>query len=131
VVRVVPYASHAEAVRVGPVLVGDAELSIPYRIYNDEPAEEILAELTAAQRLVVHVFYTRHRDGRIRERHLDQVIGMPQLPSPSDHSLSRHSSRLAIVQLGLPLPNHTRTLRRMNQESQLPHVCRVRTQVIA
>jgi hypothetical protein len=74
-VRVVPHARHAGARQVGPVLVGDVELSIPYRIYNDEPADEFLAELTATQRLVVHVFYSRHHDGRVRERHLDQVIG--------------------------------------------------------
>jgi hypothetical protein len=75
VVHVIPCASQAGAGHVGPVVVGDAELSIPYRIYNDEPARELLVELTATQRLLVHAFYTRHHDGRVRERNLDQVVG--------------------------------------------------------
>jgi hypothetical protein len=75
VVDVVPHANPPGAGQVGPVLVGDAELSLPYRIYSDEPAERLLAGLTATQRLLVRAFYTRHHDGRIRERNLDQVIG--------------------------------------------------------
>lgn len=55
--------------------VYDDLLSIPYRIYNPEPAVSELAALTPIQQVMVHCLYTRHNDGFVRQRHLADVIG--------------------------------------------------------
>lgn len=57
------------------VRVYDDLLSIPYRIYNAEPAATDLAALSAIQQAMVHCLYTRHNDGFVRQRHLSAVIG--------------------------------------------------------
>lgn len=50
---------------------------IPYRIYHDPPALEALQALTPIQQMMLSCWYTRHHDGFLRQRHLDQVIGVP------------------------------------------------------
>lgn len=56
------------------VRVGGEQLLIPYRIYNDEPEAEPLAGLSSRQRAIMACFYTRHHDGRVRQRNLERVI---------------------------------------------------------
>ncbi|MEU1801684.1 hypothetical protein [Streptomyces sp. NPDC019937] len=50
-------------------------VSVPYRIYHDEPLADTECLLTATQRLVLHCLYSRHSDGRVRQRHLEQITG--------------------------------------------------------
>ena len=42
----------------------------PIRIYNDEPSDFDVSELSAQQRSMIHCMYSRHHDGHVRERHL-------------------------------------------------------------
>ena len=50
--------------------VGGEAVTIPYRIYNPEPARF----LTGQQQLVLDCLYSRHHDGRVRQRHLRAVL---------------------------------------------------------
>ncbi|MFC4017623.1 hypothetical protein ACFOW4_06660 [Micromonospora sp. GCM10011542] len=60
------------------VLVDGEPVSIPYRIYSDEPSVAAQTALTATQRAVLDCLYTRHHDGRVRQRRLEQVIALIQ-----------------------------------------------------
>nr|WP_281155737.1 hypothetical protein [Streptomyces sp. HYC2] len=58
-----------------PVQVSGESVAIPYRIHHDEPLTGTEGSLTANQRLILHCLYSRHGDGRIRQRRLEQVVG--------------------------------------------------------
>ena len=47
-------------------------VSIPTRIYHPEPTADV--ELTGTQRLVLHCLYSRHHDGKVRQRHVEQIL---------------------------------------------------------
>jgi len=75
----------AEAVAVMPpaeygplgsysVRVQGEPLEIPMRIYNPEPPGDLERGLSTTQRTVLHCLYTRHHDGFVRQRHLQQTI---------------------------------------------------------
>jgi hypothetical protein len=49
-------------------------LTIPARIYHPEPDPAAEHALTPAQRLILHCLYTRHHDGWVRQRRLEQVV---------------------------------------------------------
>jgi hypothetical protein len=55
--------------------VSGGTVAIPYRIHHDEPPAGAERSLTATRRLILHCLYTRHGDGRIRQRHLEPVLG--------------------------------------------------------
>lgn len=55
-------------------LVSGDVLSIPYRIYYDEPDQSQLSSLTYEQQVILHALYTRHHDGYVRESHLTTLI---------------------------------------------------------
>ncbi|TDC23615.1 hypothetical protein E1265_12200 [Streptomyces sp. 8K308] len=57
------------------VTVAGQAVTIPYRIYHDEPPESTVRTLAATEATVLHCLYTRHSDGRIRQRHVEQVVG--------------------------------------------------------
>ncbi|MCF3106007.1 hypothetical protein IPZ58_31205 [Streptomyces roseoverticillatus] len=57
------------------VEVRGESLTIPTRIYNDVPSTESIRALTVTQQTILHCLYTRHHDGRVRQRHLEQVTG--------------------------------------------------------
>lgn len=57
------------------VVVQGQEVSLPERLYNDEPPSEAVAALSSRQRQLLHCLYSRHHDGRVRERHLSAVVG--------------------------------------------------------
>ncbi|WP_372346306.1 hypothetical protein [Streptomyces sp. KL116D] len=66
-------------VRLAPVAPFDVEVqgetvTIPSRIYHDEPDAELQASLTATQQLILHCLYSRHCDGRVRQRHLERIV---------------------------------------------------------
>lgn len=50
------------------VLVRGELVHIPYRIYNPEPEQGALADLSRQQMEILSCLYTRHHDGRVRER---------------------------------------------------------------
>jgi hypothetical protein len=56
------------------VRVGGEQLLIPYRIYQPEPEREALAGLSSRQRVITACLYTRHHDGRVRQRNLERII---------------------------------------------------------
>lgn len=56
------------------VRVGGEQLLIPYRIYNEEPDAESLAGLSSRQQTIMACLYTRHHDGRVRQRNLERII---------------------------------------------------------
>ncbi|WBB63919.1 hypothetical protein O7599_15965 [Streptomyces sp. WMMC500] len=66
------------AARIAPVspfsvYVGDQAVAIPYRIYQDEPPVDVVRALTGVQQAILHCLYSRHSDGRVRQRHLERI----------------------------------------------------------
>ena len=65
--------------RLGPVEPFQVEVqgeivAIPSRIYNEEPEVGLERSLTGTQRLILHCLYSRHSDGRVRQRRLEQIV---------------------------------------------------------
>lgn len=56
------------------VWVDDEELLVPYRIYHAEPDPIAVTELAPRAQLVLRCLYTRHHDGHVRQRSLEQVV---------------------------------------------------------
>ncbi|MFJ9737734.1 hypothetical protein [Streptomyces sp. NPDC101166] len=56
------------------VAVEGRQVSLPGRLYNDEPPAHTLDSLSPRQRLLLHCLYTRHHDGRVRQRHLAEIV---------------------------------------------------------
>ncbi|MFI5527471.1 hypothetical protein ACIA8O_02835 [Kitasatospora sp. NPDC051853] len=72
-IAVLPEARHRSD-HTFTVLVGGEDLAIPDRIYRSElPSSEVVS-LTERQRLMLHCLYTRHHDGRVRQRHLAPLL---------------------------------------------------------
>lgn len=59
---------------IGPVFLGGNRLHIPARVYTLEPEAGEMGRLTPTQRLIVSCVYTRHHDGRVREKYLAQIL---------------------------------------------------------
>ncbi|MFF3976308.1 hypothetical protein [Streptomyces sp. NPDC001828] len=76
VLAVVPDAGLSPVSPVSPfeVEVQGETVAIPSRIYNDEPEADRQQPLTSTQRVILHCLYTRHHDGRVRQRHLEQIV---------------------------------------------------------
>lgn len=49
-------------------------VTIPSRIYNEEPVADLQRSLTPTQQSIVHCLYTRHHDGLVRQRHVEQIV---------------------------------------------------------
>lgn len=49
-------------------------LKIPYRLYFDEPQNEKKEQLTVLQMTILHCIYSRHHNGFVRQRHLEQLL---------------------------------------------------------
>lgn len=49
-------------------------VAIPSRIYNEEPTANLQRPLTATQQGILHCLYSRHSDGLVRQRHLEQIV---------------------------------------------------------
>jgi hypothetical protein len=63
-----------EAVGSFRVEVRGEAVAIPERIHHPEPAADAAHALTGAQRVVLHCLYSRHHDGRVRQRHAERVV---------------------------------------------------------
>ena len=73
VLAVMPVSRH-RPVAPFSVIVQGQQVSIPGRVYNDEPSPESVAALSSRQRQVLHCLYSRHWDGWVRQRHLAQIL---------------------------------------------------------
>lgn len=67
--------------RIAPVtpftaMVDGETVVIPYRIDADPPASDVIATLTPIQQAILNCWYTRHHDGFVRKRRIEQVIGV-------------------------------------------------------
>ncbi|MEU0332816.1 hypothetical protein [Streptomyces sp. NPDC006193] len=68
---------------VGAILPGEhfsvevrgETVAIPSRIYSDEPDGGSEECLTETQRMLLHCLYSRHSDGRVRQRRLEHIVG--------------------------------------------------------
>ncbi|MGV2920859.1 hypothetical protein [Streptomyces alfalfae] len=72
VLAVMPEASSAPVMPF-EVEVQDEIVAIPYRLYNEEPYANLERPLSGTQQMILHCLYSRHHDGRVRQRHLEQI----------------------------------------------------------
>lgn len=72
VLAVMPEASSAPKMPF-EVEVQDEVVAIPYRLYNEEPYANLERPLSGTQQMILHCLYSRHHDGRVRQRHLEQI----------------------------------------------------------
>lgn len=56
------------------VEVEGGTVAIPSRIYHEEPGTGSERGLSETQQMVLHCLYSRHHDGRVRQRHLEQIL---------------------------------------------------------
>lgn len=57
------------------VRVGEEELVIPYRVY-DQGFEGVFAHLTETQSILYSYLLTRHYDGHVRQRYLERILSV-------------------------------------------------------
>ncbi|MFE0381331.1 hypothetical protein ACFW1M_38535 [Streptomyces inhibens] len=50
-------------------------VTVPSRIYHGEPDDELEHFLTETQQMILHCLYSRHSDGRVRQRRVAQIVG--------------------------------------------------------
>jgi hypothetical protein len=72
--QTMPEASYPPAGTFDEVWVQGEHLTIPDRLYNPEPAADLVGRLSAVQVKILHCLYTRHHDGYVRQRHLREII---------------------------------------------------------
>jgi hypothetical protein len=65
--------------RLAPMMPFEVEVQgetvvIPSRIYNEEPGADLERPLAGTQQMILHCLYSRHSDGRVRQRHLEQIV---------------------------------------------------------
>ncbi|MGW2639445.1 hypothetical protein [Streptomyces sp. NPDC001348] len=77
VLAVVPDARLAP-MRPFEVEVQGETVVIPSRIYNEEPSVGSERLLTGTRQVILHCLYSRHSDGRVRQRHLEYVLESTQ-----------------------------------------------------
>ncbi|MFI7217945.1 hypothetical protein [Micromonospora maritima] len=77
VLKLLPPAPLAPALPFG-VAVDEQPLVIPYRIYQAEPPAGAEASLPPTQSAILNCLYTRHHDGRVRQRRLEHILGLDE-----------------------------------------------------
>ncbi|MEW2522946.1 hypothetical protein [Actinacidiphila alni] len=65
--------------RLAPMMPFEVEVqgetvAIPSRIYNEEPGVGLERPLSGTHQVILHCLYSRHSDGRVRQRHLEQIV---------------------------------------------------------
>lgn len=73
VLRVMPDARPAPIGRF-EVEVQGVTVAIPSRICHEEPSAHLQQSLSATQQVILHCLYSRHGDGLVRQRHLEQLV---------------------------------------------------------
>ncbi|MCX5387350.1 hypothetical protein [Streptomyces sp. NBC_00083] len=53
-------------------------VTIPLRIDRNEPDADVVGSLSDVQQVVLHCLYSRHSDGRVRQRHLEQIVKLDE-----------------------------------------------------
>ncbi|RPK56885.1 hypothetical protein EES43_23210 [Streptomyces sp. ADI96-02] len=48
--------------------------AIPSRIYNEEPGADVEWDPTGTRQVILHCLYSRHHEGHVRQRHLEQLV---------------------------------------------------------
>src|SRR4051794_16585113 len=56
--------------------VGDDVVEVPYRIYLNEPDDQLIQSLSAEQTTILHCIYLLHHDGFVRQKHLEGLAGV-------------------------------------------------------
>ncbi|MFD5758423.1 hypothetical protein ACFWIZ_25270 [Streptomyces sp. NPDC127044] len=75
VLAVMPDARFPPAEPFEVVEVQGETVAIPYRIHNEEPETGGSERpLTETQQVILHCLYSRHGDGRVRQRHLEKIM---------------------------------------------------------
>ncbi|WP_405667876.1 hypothetical protein OG379_37935 [Streptomyces sp. NBC_01166] len=72
VLAVMPEASSAPMMPFEVEVQGET-VAIPSRLYNKEPDPGFERALSGTQQVILHCLYSRHHDGRVRQRHLEQI----------------------------------------------------------
>jgi hypothetical protein len=72
--QTMPETSYPPAGTFDEVWVRGEHLTIPGRLYNPEPADDLSGRLSAVQVKILHCLYTRHHDGYVRQHHLREII---------------------------------------------------------
>ncbi|MDK1474494.1 hypothetical protein QNO07_13880 [Streptomyces sp. 549] len=67
-----PATAHAPMWPFHVEVLGET-VAVTSRIYHDEPQGRVESTLTGTQQVVLHCLYSRHHDGRVRQRHLEQL----------------------------------------------------------
>ncbi|GCD97907.1 hypothetical protein [Embleya hyalina] len=57
-----------------PVDVHGERVAIPYRVYDEAPDFALSASFSGRRMTVLDCLYTRHHDGRVRQRHLERIL---------------------------------------------------------
>ncbi|NYS21152.1 hypothetical protein HFP43_32520 [Streptomyces sp. SJ1-7] len=74
VLAAMPEAGLARAMPFEVEVQGET-VAIPSRIYIEEPtADREEPRLAGTQQVILHCLYSRHHDGRVRQRHLEQMV---------------------------------------------------------
>ncbi|MFD8277562.1 hypothetical protein [Streptomyces flaveolus] len=74
VLAVIPEARLAPTMPFEVEVQGET-VAIPSRIYNGEPSTDSeRPPLAGTQQVILHCLYSRHSDGRVRQRHLEQIV---------------------------------------------------------
>ena len=75
VLKVIPEATHPPTTDdIGPVCIGGEQLQIPYRIYAAEPQTVSVSQLSERQLTILACIYSRHSNGRVRQKYLPTLI---------------------------------------------------------
>lgn len=53
-------------------------VTIPSRIYHDEPNADVVRSLSGIQQVILRCRYSRHCDGSVRRRHLEQIVRLDE-----------------------------------------------------
>lgn len=73
VLALVPDAGFAPVLPFEVEVQGET-VTIPSRIYSEEPGTDLQRPLTPLQQVILHCLYTRHHDGLVRQRNLEQIV---------------------------------------------------------
>jgi hypothetical protein len=74
---IMPSTDYSHASPFTVVAAGE-EVTIPYRIYNPQPPKALARALTSQQAAILRCLYTRHHDGYVRQRQVEQILRIPE-----------------------------------------------------
>ena len=71
----IPYSELPPSIdNIGPIIISQEQLTIPFRFYSQEPEESCVQLLDDRQSLILNAIYTRHANGFIRERQVRPLL---------------------------------------------------------